>query len=65
VYEQTNTLGDIDSRYTVSAVVTWEVSWLASDGQSGVFTTLTTSVDNPSVHVGQLRAVVVADGVPR
>jgi len=57
-YLTTNTLGDTTSRYTVSATVTWTVTWTTNDGQSGNFTTTTTSTTNPAIHVGELRVVL-------
>ena len=59
-YMRTNTLGDKDSRFTVSATVTWTVTWSSSDGQYGTFTTTTQSADNPAIHVGELRTVLVS-----
>jgi len=59
-YLHTNTLGDKDSRFTVSATVTWTVTWSSSDGQYGTFTTTADSTDNPAIHVGELRTVLVA-----
>ena len=59
-YLHTNTLGDKDSRFVVSATVTWTVTWSSSDEQYGTFTTTTTSTDNPAIHVGELRTVLVA-----
>ena len=56
-YQQTNTLGDPTSRYTVSATVTWSVTYHASDGQHGGFTVQTHSTDNPTIHVGQLKTL--------
>ena len=58
-YLHTNTLGDKDSRFTVSATVTWTVTWSSSDGQYGTFTTTADSTDNPAIHVGELRTVLV------
>jgi len=58
-YMTTNTLGDKDSRFAVSATVTWTVTWSSSDGQYGTFTTTTTSTDNPGIHIGELRTVLV------
>jgi len=58
-YMTINTPGDKDSRYTVSAEVTWTVTWSSSDGQYGTFTTTMDSTDNPAIHVGQLRTVLV------
>ena len=58
-YMTTNTLGDKDSRFVVSATVTWTVTWSSSDGQYGTFTTTTTSTDNPGIHIGELRTVLV------
>jgi len=57
VYMHTNVLGDKNSRYTVSAVVTWEVKWSATTGQSGSFTIDVASVDNPAIHIGEIRIV--------
>jgi hypothetical protein len=59
VYRQTNTLGEIDSRYTITATVTWSVDWWSTDGQAGSFTVDMASEDNPTVHVGNLRVVTV------
>jgi hypothetical protein len=59
VYEVPNEKGEVDSRYAVSATVEWEVEWRTTDGQSGVFTVEVSSVEDPSVHVGQIRAVLV------
>lgn len=56
-YRQTNQLGDPGSRYTVSATVTWNVTYQASDGQHGGFTVQTHSADNPTIHVGQLKSL--------
>ena len=58
-YLQINTLGDKSSRFVVSASVTWSVSWSASTGEAGSFTTTTTSVDNPGIHVGEIHVVRV------
>jgi hypothetical protein len=46
----------------VSAAVTWRVEWAATDGQYGRFDMVVESVDNPSIHVGELRAVIVPNG---
>jgi len=43
----------------VSVTVTWMVTWSSSDGQYGTFTTTMDSTDNPAIHVGQLRTVLV------
>ena len=59
-YLHTNTLGDKNSRFTVTATVTWTVAWSSSDGQHGTFTTTTTSTDNPAIHIGELRTVLVS-----
>ncbi|MDR0283469.1 MAG: hypothetical protein LBI33_01040 [Propionibacteriaceae bacterium] len=59
-YLHTNELGNINSRYTVSATVDWEVVWSSSDGQAGSFTTDIPSTESASIHVGQLRIVAVA-----
>jgi len=58
-YMDTNTLGDKNSRFTVTASVTWTVTWSSSDGQYGTFTSTTQSSDNPAIHVGELRTVLV------
>ena len=58
-YMDTNTLGDKDSRFTVTATVTWTVTWSSSDGQYGTFTSTTQSSDNPAIHIGELRTVLV------
>jgi hypothetical protein len=59
-YMETNTMGDMDSRYTITATVTWSVDWWSTDGQAGSFTIDMASQDNPAVHVGELHAVIVA-----
>jgi hypothetical protein len=56
---QTNTLGEIDSRYTVTATVTWQVTWSTTDGQYGQFDIEMASTDNPTIHVGEIHAVIV------
>ena len=56
-YMKTNTLGDKNSRYTVSATVTWKVTWSATTGQYGDFTVDVASVDNPAIHIGEIRIV--------
>ncbi|MCL2482127.1 MAG: hypothetical protein FWF43_01670 [Propionibacteriaceae bacterium] len=61
-YLTTNTLGDTTSRYTVSATVSWSVAWSTNDGQSGSFTTTTSSTSNPAIHVGELRVVLTTPG---
>ena len=58
-YMTTNTLGDPDSRFSVTATVTWKVSWSATNGQNGSFTTETTSTSATSIHIGELRVVRV------
>ena len=60
-YLRTNKLGDVHSRYTVTATVVWNVVWSASDGQSGTFTLPMTSSQPASIHVGELRVVQIAD----
>jgi hypothetical protein len=60
-YLKTSELGNVDSRYVISATVVWDVVWSASDGDYGRFTVEMTSVDDPSVHVGELVAVIVPD----
>jgi len=64
VYPHTNVLGDKNSRYEVTAAVTWDVTWSATDGQSGTFTMTMVSAESPSIHVGELRVVRVPDPVP-
>jgi len=59
IYQTTNELGNIDSRYNVTATVTWTVEWSSTDGQYGDFTTHTTSTTPASIHVGELRVVRV------
>jgi len=54
IYGHTNRLGDPGSRFTVTATVTWSVTYQASDGQHGGFTVQTHSTDNPTIHIGQL-----------
>jgi len=61
----TNKLGDVNSRYTVTASVTWNVTWSTTDGQYGTFTMDMTSTDNPTIHVGELYVVRVPDPTPR
>ena len=58
-YLHTNELGNPDSRFEVSATVTWTVTWTATTGQAGTFTLTTTSSENPTIHVGELRVVRV------
>jgi len=58
-YMETNTLGDINSRFTVSATVTWTVAWTSTDGRAGSFTTDVASDSNPSIHIGEIRTVLV------
>ena len=58
-YMTTNTLGDPDSRFSVTATVTWKVTWSATNGQNGSFTTDTTSTSTTSIHIGELRVVRV------
>ena len=64
VYMKTNTLGDRNSRYTVSATVTWTVAWTSNDGQSGSFTLDVASAESLSIHVGEIRVVRVAPPKP-
>ncbi|MCL2470404.1 MAG: hypothetical protein FWF25_01490 [Propionibacteriaceae bacterium] len=61
-YLQTNTLGDVGSRFVVSATVTWTVVWSSTDGQHGTFTTNIASTDNPSIHVGDISVVLTTPG---
>ena len=63
-YPHTNKLGDKNSRFSVSASVTWDVRWSSSDGQYGVFSFTVDSVESPSVHVGELRVVAARDPTP-
>ena len=56
-YMKTNTLGDRDSRYLVTAAVTWRVTWSATNGQSGAFTTEVASAEPASIHVGEIYTV--------
>jgi len=56
-YTTTNQLGSIDSRYTITATVTWTIDWTTTDHQHGTFTTTTTSTDHTTIHVGELRIV--------
>ena len=58
-YMKTNTLGDKTSRYLVTAAVTWRVTWSATNGQSGAFTTDIASTEPASIHVGEIRTVNV------
>ena len=59
-YRHSNELGDVDSRFEVSATVTWTVSWQSSDGQSGSFTLEVASVESASIHVGEIHIVTTA-----
>ena len=59
IYVTPNRVGDPTSRYVVSASTTWTTVWRTSSGKTGSFTTTTTSMNNPSIHVGQLAAVSV------
>jgi hypothetical protein len=56
-YMHTNTLGDVNSRYTVTATVIWDVNWWDTNGQFGSFTVPATSTQSVGVHVGELRVV--------
>ena len=58
-YMQTNELGNVNSRYQVSATVIWEVTWSSTDGQYGSFTMEMTSEDDPAVHVVELHGWVI------
>ena len=58
-YLETNTMGDKNSRFTVSATVTWSVAWSASDGRSGTFTVDRPSTSNPAIHIGEIYTVLV------
>ena len=58
-YVTTNTLGDKRSRFEVSSSVTWSVSWSASTGEQGSFTTIVESTSPASIHVGQIKVVAV------
>ena len=57
IYMHTNVLGDKNSRYVVSAMVTWRVTWSATNGQSGAFSFDVASVESPAVHIGVVRVV--------
>ncbi|MCL2736434.1 MAG: hypothetical protein FWD75_07370, partial [Propionibacteriaceae bacterium] len=56
-YVVTNVLGDVGSRFEVSASVVWSVVWSSSDGQQGSFTVPMASAGSASIHVGELRVV--------
>ena len=56
-YMHTNTLGDKNSRYSVSATVTWRVTWSATNGQSDAFTLEVPSIESPAVHIGEVYVV--------
>jgi len=58
-YTTINRTGDPPSRYTITATVTWQVDWSASDGQTGSFATQMTSASPTSVHIGELHVVRV------
>ncbi|MDR0487852.1 MAG: hypothetical protein LBG99_00335, partial [Propionibacteriaceae bacterium] len=58
-YTTTNQLGNPNSRYTVNATVTWTTTWTATTGQSGTFTTTTTSTNNPTIHIGELTVIQI------
>ena len=58
-YTTTNTLGDKRSRFEVSSSVTWVVTWSASTGEQGSFTTVVESTSPASIHVGQIKVVAV------
>jgi len=64
-YLETNTMGDRNSRFTVSATTTWLVAWSASDGRSGTFTIDMPSTENPSIHVGEIYTVLVPPPTPK
>lgn len=55
-YTTTNTLGNPNSRYNVTATVTWRTDWTATNGQTGTFT-LTTTGTTTTLHIGQIRIV--------
>jgi hypothetical protein len=58
-YLTTSELGNRDSRFTVTATVTWDVTWTTTTGESGRFTLTLASDTTTSIHVGELRAVTV------
>ena len=58
-YVQTNKLGDKNSRYKVSATVTWVVDCSATNGQSGSFTADVASTEPTAIHVGEIYIVNV------
>jgi hypothetical protein len=59
-YLHTNVLGDITSRYTVTAAVTWKITWTTTDGQAGTLTTQVASTTEAAIHVGELHAVITS-----
>jgi len=63
-YLHTNELGNVNSRYEVSAIVTWTVKWSATDEEAGSFTMDVASTTSPSIHVGELRSVMVPNEIP-
>ena len=56
-YLTRNAHDDPTSRYTVSAKVTWQTTWTATNNQSGKFTFDVASTNSPSVHIGELYTV--------
>jgi hypothetical protein len=64
VYLHTNTLGDVASRYEVTATTTWVVTWSSTDGQYGEFSLDIPSIGSASIHVGEIRVVTVPNAEP-
>jgi len=58
-YMTINTKGDRTSRFTVSATVLWTITWTATTGQAGSFTTTLESTSSASIHVGELHVVTI------
>ncbi|MCL1907277.1 MAG: hypothetical protein FWG08_05110 [Propionibacteriaceae bacterium] len=58
-YQTLNEQGNPDSRFTVSATVTWTATWNTTTGQAGSFTLDMSSTNNPTIHIGELRVVRV------
>ena len=56
-YLTRNAHDDPTSRYTVSAKVTWQTTWTATNNQSGKFTFDVASTNSPTVHIGELYTV--------
>ena len=58
-YMTINTKGDRTSRFTVTATVLWTITWTATTGQAGSFTTTLESTSSASIHVGELHVVTI------